>query len=79
MLGEGVGGEAGWGWGRCSEERALTCPCAAAGLGAGRAEGARQTPVGAARCVCQTLAAVGAAGVAASKGPLSQEKGFLVF
>jgi hypothetical protein len=33
-------GKARVGWGRCLEERALTCPCSAADWGAGRKEGA---------------------------------------
>lgn len=82
--GGGGRGEGG-GWGRCSEERALTCLCAAAG-GGGGAQGGGRAPDTCWGCEVRRPDAQSRAWlweppthVAAAKCHLSPEKGFLGF
>lgn len=82
MLGEEAAGKGGLG--TCSEARALTCPCAAAGWGGGAQGGGRSARHllglrGASASCSEQGLAVGAARVATVKCPLSPEKCFLGF
>lgn len=84
VLGEGAVGKAGVGWGgRRFQESALTCPCTAAGWEAGRGGGRSARHLlglrGASARRSERGWALGVAGVAAAKCPLSQENGFLGF
>lgn len=80
MLGEEAAGKRGLG--RCSEARALTCPCAAAGWRGGGAQGGGRSARhllglrGASASCSERCLAVGAARMAAVKCPLSPEKCF---